>query len=264
MASHAHDDAASPARDKRIFANLAQRFANKEVRGPARVMAVIALALIPVATIAAPFGTAQLPLLERLAFWAMLLGLHLLIWLAWVAATFRKPGDWKWAVPVGVVVANGPLPLLIWAALRLFGRNLGANWPVIWLQTFAIAAVVFIALIFIFRSQLGEQVDGGKGPLWRAGIHDRQALAAIISNDHYCRLLKLDGEDRMVHGRYVDFLGETEGLDGLELRRGSWISGAAVKAIERRDRSIYVTLVNGEEVRASDGGRKRMRERGWI
>jgi len=252
---------------KRNFVNLALRFANRASRLPgAMPIAIGSVTAISFATLAGAFGTGSMAIGVRLLFWTLLIGMNGCLYLAWFAWRVRKPNDWWHASLVGMVLLTLPLPSEVMVANRLASGSWRPAAPQTWLYGLGVGLVVLmlmLALRFVWpRSP--RQPNFGKGALWRHGVRDPAELAAIVAEDHYCRLRFADGSSRLIHSRFSDLTAELAASDGLVLRRGLWAAADAITGIERVNRRVLVSLASGERVAASASGRAAMREAGWL
>ncbi|MEO7504837.1 MAG: hypothetical protein ABIT69_06615 [Sphingomicrobium sp.] len=251
----------------RLFANHADRFANRANRlpgfAPILIGSVVALFF---ATLTGAFGTGGMAVGPRLGFWALVIGVNSLLWLGWFAWQIRSHRDWWRACLVGIIVLTLPLPLEIMLAA---GLSTG-QWPTprleVWGHGLGVGAglLLLAAAIQALWPRPVVAPDFGKSALWRHGVRDPASLAAIVAEDHYCRLWRRDGSSLLVHGRFADLVGELHGADGLVIRRGVWAAANGVGGVERDGRRLLVRLAHGELIPASASGRAAMRDAGWV
>ena len=249
---------------KRVFANRARSFAN--LPPFAAPMIALSLAAVPVAVVSGAFGTGRFDLLPRTAFWLLLILSASALWLAIPYRWFdRRPG-WHVTVPLAILATAAAMPLLIeFYGRLLFGqRMLGSVLPIV-AQSIVIGGAIWGGVVLVRRLLIigSPETAPEKGLLFRARI-DPAALRRIEAQDHYVRLVDADGGERLIHGRYSDYVGEVAALDGLEVRRGTWIAAADVAEVERDGRRWQVISRDGSTVTASEAGARRMREAGWI
>ena len=252
---------------KHNFANLAPRFANRASRLPGAMPILIGSVIaIPFATLAGAFGTGSMAIAVRLLFWTLLIAINACLYLALFAWRVRGPNDWWRASLVGMVLLTSPLPLEIMIAHRLVSGSWHTVTPRTWVYGVGVGAVLLMLALAIRIAwpRSPPQPDFGKGALWRHGVRDPAELAAIVAEDHYCRLRFADGSSRLVHGRFSDLTAELAGSDGLVLRRGLWAAADAITTIERVGRRVLVSLASGERVAVSASGRVAMRDAGWL
>ncbi|HWT31874.1 MAG TPA: LytTR family transcriptional regulator DNA-binding domain-containing protein, partial [Propylenella sp.] len=89
-------------------------------------------------------------------------------------------------------------------------------------------------------------------------------VAAIASEDHYCRVFARDGASRLIYARFADLAEEVAGLDGAVVRRGQWVAADAVRSIRREKRRWVLVLATGGSVAIAASIVPELRRRGWI
>src|SRR6476620_3888414 len=95
---------------KLAFANRANAFANLVRAIPGlQIYFVAGAGAALIMTTAGAFGTLDLPLLTRLAFWFLLIGVNVALWISWFAWRVRKSADWWRAALLGMIVVNAPM-----------------------------------------------------------------------------------------------------------------------------------------------------------
>lgn len=249
--------------NKGDFANPALRFVNRVIpRRSERILLVVSLAAILFCGLSGPFGTFEMSLGKRLAFWGMLIGLNGLLWAFWFRWRMDGKRSWQRVAAEGAVLFSLPMPAEISLAGSLVGATAQVHWPAIWLYTFALAGVAGAVLLFAFDAAAKRREP--KGLLWREGFGNGDDLAMIRAEDHFCRLVDLKGREKLVYARFADLEEEVLPLDGLVVRRGCWVAADAVSGSERVDRKWVIALKNGERVAVPDGKVNILREAGWI
>lgn len=256
----------SPRYDKRDFAKRALGFAEHALPGFPMLWLVSAAAWV-LMIVTGGFGTMAMPLGQRAAFWALLIGWNLIKWQAWFAWRVRKPTDWWAAALTGVLVVNLPLPLDIWVTLRLLGIEASLTPVRTWGGAAAIGAIIF-AVIAALRWRLSPVLEPAappspEGPMARARVAPER-LAAIEAEDHYCRLRLTDGGSVLVHARFADALADVASLDGVQTHRGAWVAAAAVTGAAREGRRWLLVLGDGSRVPVSARHAAAVRARGWL
>lgn len=250
----------------RIFANRVLGFVNRARNLPGLpIYFAGGAAAILLMTTSGAFATLDLPLPKRLAFWSLLIGTNLLLWIGWFAWRVRSPRDWWPSVLLGTLVINLPLPVEIAFLGRLLGVPMTLDWARSWTNAGLISlALLIILFIAIRRHRAIERPQFPKGSLWRAGFRNLADVAWIVSEDHYCRIGRPDGNTSLLHARFTDLAKELETVDGAVLRRGHWAAASAVEAIERRNRKWHVILKNGPAIAVSAAAATDLRSRGWL
>jgi hypothetical protein len=264
---------AARSRDNARFANAARNFvdrANKRLPGLAW-LSITAIAAAILMIVVGGLGTWAMPIGERAAFWALLMGWNAVKWQAWFALTVRGHDDWWRASILGAVLLNLSLPIEIKSALALCGYDAAmASATTIWIEALGISGVLFVLLVLAGR-RLGAAKTAASAPaiqpdglLARAGIASPAALRAIVAEDHYCRVHMKDGASALVHHRFGDALDEVAGLDGLRVHRGSWVADAGVTSASREGRRWALQLADGGKVPVSARYVTAVRARGWL
>ena len=257
------------------FAKHARNFANRALALPGfPVLPIAGLAAGVVMVVVGAFGTGDMPLAARIAFWAMLLGWNVLKWQIWFAMLVRRPRDWPRAAAIGTIVLNLPLPIEISLSLRLFGVDYAADPSRTWSEALAISAAIFLVLIIagIGRrttpaatpAQTTPSAVALDGLLDRAGLTDPAALHAIEAEDHYCRLHLTGGRSLLVLHRFGDALAEVADYDGAQVHRGAWVAANGVAGARRDGRRWLLLLADGAEIPVSASFAATARDRGWL
>ena len=248
--------------------NLGKAFVNRAYALPGfPVLPASALVAIGLATVVGAFGTGQMPFPARLGFWTALIGLNALLWQAWFAATISGADDWNRSALIGGILLNLPLPFEIGALLRAFGVNAPIDPLGGWAKALAISALILAVAIVARRSIRGDvrptAIKPG-GLLARAGAPSPDAVLAIRSEDHYCRVSLSDGRAPLIHHRFRDALGEVAGCDGFRVHRSYWVANAGVVGATRNGRAWRLILADGSKVPVSARSIPEARSRGWL
>lgn len=88
-------------------------------------------------------------------------------------------------------------------------------------------------------------------------------LLYIGNEDHYVRAYAPAGE-AMVLARMRDVVAGLAGLDGARVHRSWWVARAAVTETIRRDRAVYLRLVDGREVPVARSMVAELKADGWL
>ena len=72
------------------------------------------------------------------------------------------------------------------------------------------------------------------------------------------------GDKPLLLYRFGDALADLEGLDGLQVHRGTWVAARAVRSAEREGRRWWLTLPGGTRLPVSDRHLPAVRARGWL
>jgi hypothetical protein len=90
-----------------------------------------------------------------------------------------------------------------------------------------------------------------------------QGLLYIGNEDHYVRAYSSAGE-AMVLARMRDVVAGLGGIDGARVHRSWWVARAAVAGVIRKDRAVYLRLVDGREVPVARSAMAELKADGWI
>jgi hypothetical protein len=256
-----------PTPGKPGFVKRAFAFVNRAPGFPILWIASAAAAALMIVT--GGFGTAALPLGQRIMFWLALMGWTALKWQGWFVATVRKPADWTRASLLGALVLSLPLPFEIFLAARAAGVDAAMPGPVpVWGRALAIGAVIYVTGILVvraigLRAPAKPAAPAADGILARAHVAP-DTLAAIEAEDHYCRVRRRDGSDALIHYRFGDALGEVGGIDGAQVHRGAWVASGAVTGAVREGRRWRLILAGGARISVSATYLPKIRALGWL
>ena len=211
------------------------------------------------------FGTGELSLGPRIAFWLLLMGWNALKWQLLFAWGVRKDRDWPRVALLGSIPLNLPLPLEIWLCGTVIGVEMRAMPHEVWLRAAAISAGIFTvcALVAWWLLHRMRPVRAETGLLARARIAAGD-LAAIEAEDHYCRVHRRDGSSELIHYRFGDALEEVAGIEGAQVHRGAWVAAEAVQGAGRDGRKWRLLLAGGGSVPVSATYAAEARARGWL
>lgn len=246
-----------------------------------RVWGLGTAAAILVAIAAGPFFTGMLPLPSRTLFWASLIALNALKWLAWyLLLPPRLPARWQWALPVaGAVLLNASLPFEVAFAYRAIGIDRAPEPLVVYLIALLISGLVS-AIIWAAASGADARTPakGAEAPGTHAearaearepprGLAARVPLGqlvAVTAEDHYIRLHLANGEAPLLLYRFADAVADLAGVDGLQVHRGAWVAAAAVEGARREGRRWWLEVGNGVSLPVSERHLPAVRARGWL
>lgn len=222
------------------------------------IMAAIGLALGALG----PYGTYDVPLAARLAYWIgfILLGyaifrpmLAIGVWLAAAVSIPRIAADI-------LVVAVGAFPLALLIGYALAGMRpaaLDQGFAVLYLQVWAIGVAIDMFMKRFFSGAEPAQAVPENPPEPVAAVRppffDRlppsfgDRLLCLGMEDHYVRAYG-DHGSLLILMRLGDAIAELGGLEGLQVHRSWWVSHEAVLRVERHGRTIRLALGNGMSV----------------
>lgn len=257
------------------FAKHARNFANRAMALPGfPVLPIAGLAGGILMVVVGAFGTGEMPLGTRIAFWTVLLGWNVLKWQLWFALLVHRTADWSRAAAIGTIILNLPLPIEISLALRLFGVDYAADPARTWSEALAISGAIFLVLLI---AGISRRMNPPPAPLVatpsavlpdglldRAGLTDPSALHAIEAEDHYCRLHLAGGRSLLVLHRFGDALAEVADYDGAQVHRGAWVAANGIAGARRDGRRWVLLLADGAEIPVSASFAATARDRGWL
>lgn len=270
-ARSARQSRAVAAAGKPRFANRVADFAKRAWRDPPPGFPLLWIGCLGAAglmVVTGGFGTGRLALGPRIGFWLLLMGWNALKWQFWFAWRIRRPTDWPRASLIGALVLNWSLPLEIALCGVAVGVPFAFNPLEIWDRALAISAVIFViaslvAWVLLNRPGAEPAPFPADGLLGRARVTP-EALAAVVAEDHYCRVHGRDGQSALIHYRFGDALAELAGLDGTQVHRGVWVAGGAVEGAERDGRRWRLRLAGGAAVPVSATYAPEARRRHWL
>ena len=248
------------------------------------IVAGIVLALI------GPFGSYELPLVQRLILWPLMIlcGYPIFSGLGavarWLAETVRIP----YAVTIAMGLIVGAMPMTMLVMLLWFRAPLGQalQSPMLgplYLQVLVIGVIIYAAMYLLFRPAADpapaavpvarptpqpisvEAERGAAGPAASTlplppGFGPVRALKG---EDHYVRVIG-EGREELVLMRMGDAIPRLGSADGLRVHRSWWVARAGISAVRRDGRSATITLVNGQEAPVARDMMPALRAAGWL
>ena len=220
-----------------------------------------------------PFGSGEVALTVRLAYWIGLMaaGTVLANLVARVAVRMdlfeRQP--WVWAVLVALVITP-PQTVVVWAATGLaFTGPLNVNHLAGFIPAVLLIDLAMLALTVLSQRTPPEtHADPARGGepafLERLPARLRGAdLHAVQAEDHYLRLHTSRGQD-IILMRLADAVRELEGLEGAQVHRSWWVAREAVVEAERGGGRASLRLKSGAVAPVSRTYARALREAGWY
>jgi LytTr DNA-binding domain len=227
-----------------------------------------------VLALAGAFGTGELSLVPRFAYWLALVLVG--AFLGRYGGRRLVPRPWWETRPilvVGLMTLLIGLPMTVVAAIgnnwiRHGQLGLRYSWDVL-PSTLATTAVL-VVLVFLVQSRAAvathEAPRGAPPPRFLTRLPAKLAgadLWAIEAEDHYLRLHTSRGDD-LILMRLADALVELEGIEGARTHRSWWVARDAVVAAERAEGRATLTLAGGIKAPVSRAYVKPLREAGWF
>ena len=222
---------------------------------------------------AGAFGTDEVPLSLRLAYWIglCLAGAVVGTGVSQLVGRDGRADERPWLfgalVSVGITL---PFTLVVWGVTDLMFTgsirltSLPRYLAPVWIITSAMTALNMMVqrrplethaaaageTSARFLERLPPKLRGGK-------------LLAVEAQDHYLRLHTSKGQD-LILMRLADAVAELEGIEGAQTHRSWWVAKAAVQDARRGDGRATLTLVSGVEAPVSRAYAKALREAGWY
>ena len=248
------------------------------------IVAGIILALI------GPFGSYELPLVQRLILWPLMVlcgypifgGLGAVA--RWLAEAVRIP--YAVTVALGLIVGSMPMTLLVMLLWRRASIDQALQSPLlgaIYLQVLVIGVIIHTAMYLLFRPAADPEPLASLAPSPTphpvATATDESTAAtttptlplppgfgpvrALKGEDHYVRVIG-DGREELILMRMRDAIDRLDTPDGLRVHRSWWVTPAAIAAVRRDGRSAVITLTGGQEVPVSRDMMPSLRAAGWL
>jgi len=248
------------------------------------IVAGIILALI------GPFGSYELPLVQRLILWPLMIlcGYPIFGGLGavahWLAEAVRIP--YAVTVALGLIVGSMPMTLLVMLLWRRASIDQALQSPLlgaIYLQVLVIGVIIHTAMYLLFRPAADHEAMTPPvlPPTLQptAGTPDSGTAASIAPNlplppgfgpvralkgeDHYVRVIGDDHEE-LVLMRLRDAIERLGHADGLRVHRSWWVAKDAVVSIRRAGRTAIISLTSGHEAVVARDMMPQLRAAGWL
>lgn len=238
-------------------------------------VSIWAIATVTV-SLAGPFGMfAFLPLLPALAYWAIVIGLSILI--ANTVKVFAHALLAHWPgrrvdllVPLLFALVFTPL-------LHPVGR-LFAGQEAVGLLSFRQSLVIVLVVAYavmllqwiVYTSRPPVEVPAQTRAMARPRLLDRVEAAPdaqvmrVTVEDHYVLLHLDDGTIHRLLMRFADAVAELAGVEGFLTHRSHWVADGAVIRVERAGGREMALLVDGVRVPVSRTHRDNLVRRGLL
>ncbi|MEI9964342.1 MAG: LytTR family DNA-binding domain-containing protein [Caulobacteraceae bacterium] len=229
--------------------------------------------------LAGAFGTGEIPLWRRLAYWVGLMAFGGL-WGAPLARFLwtrpRLEGRPWLQFAIMVVGMSVPYTAVVWLFTGLVaGRRatdvgtallqMAGLFPFVLMVAAAIGAINLLAAKRLVRTHAAAATDGPpvrfleRLPFKLKGAE----IYAVEAEDHYLRVHTSKGSD-LILMRLSDAVAELEGLEGAQTHRSWWVARSAVEDIRRADGRATLMLKGGTEAPVSRTHARRLRAAGWY
>lgn len=239
----------------------------------------IAMAVGLFLALSGAFGTIELTLWRRLAYWGVLMTAGTFLG-GTIARLFFPHGDppgpawrlWRNGLLASVAM-SAPFTAVVWLGSRIvLGADIPlSRLPMLFVPVFMVAVVMTALNTLVERQRtalaLAEAAPPPPKPvkfLERLPLRLRDAeLWAVEAEDHYLRLHTSKGQD-LILMRLADAVAELDGLEGAQVHRSWWVARAALTDVRRGDGRATLTLKDGAQVPVSRTYAKALREAGWY
>lgn len=247
---------------------------------------IVLAAAIAVLTVSGPFGTSHtLKLSDRLVYWAFI-ALTTFV-LGFCTTTFFGRMLFRWikydviAFMAGGVAAGPVVGMFVWVVNgQVFDEQFSTYQNFATFMAYATVIAVSVALMFsLFAPKATDTSDSATksagtgdepvapnlgqgeasrqdGPSVQVAFINRlpkhlgQDLISLEAQDHYVQATTTQG-NAMVLIRFGDAMAEMEGMAGLQVHRSWWVATRHVKALERKQSKLILTLSNDVRVPVS-------------
>jgi hypothetical protein len=239
-----------------------------------RRAAIIVLVSALVAS-ASPFGTSDMDIGPRFAYWLGGISVGWAQWMLIIGVLHRTTGANPW--PPGVA---GSVAAVLFAAVMAVEIYAVRTWLIDVPPgngTAPFLAILVAMLAYCWLGQLLVRLASGGPPappmesdrgtevrfLKRIPDHIAGNLLCLRTEDHYLRIHTSAGQD-LILCRMKDALLELAGADGMQVHRSYWVARGAVTNVERIGRKTTLILSNGLRVPVSESFLPAVRDAGWL
>jgi hypothetical protein len=248
---------------------------------------VVATIAAFVMTLLGAFGTGEVPLVQRLIYWLVIMESGALIGIGASAGVRAWGGVVERPVLEGTLISfliALPLTLVVLGVTLIFfgGQappltSLAATFVGVFAVTGVITAInysrsaaaeanVSQSISRVDDVELAEPLSSSihrPKLLDRLPPHLRDAeLHAIQAEDHYLRVYTSAGSDLILF-RMNDAMGEVDGIVGARTHRSWWVAHGAIRSIERRDGRAELALPGNVVVPVSRTYMRQLQDMGW-
>ncbi|MFA5582141.1 MAG: LytTR family DNA-binding domain-containing protein [Paracoccaceae bacterium] len=221
-------------------------------------------AITAVVTVAAPFGTADISLGLRAAYWggvALVTGVLGYALRSLLCELRPDDGLLARALSLSALMAVLVTPLILVVAQWTAPYRSG---PVT--SHFTIAISVFMitgGLEFVRSRSFAPRRAERPRLLARLPENLWGEVIRLSSNDHYVEVCTDRGCDSILI-RFSDALAELDGVDGLQVHRSHWVARHAIRQSAREGGRVFLELIDGSRVPVSRGYLAAVREAGIL
>ncbi len=234
-------------------------------------MIAIWLAAAGTATLASPFGTAEMAVPARAAYWLVAIGLAILLSDLIIRGAYetpllsRLPGLMKGMIGAlifsliyaGLLVAFGAV-FFAGGGFPGYGLMLGYVTPV---------SLAITGILHLLRDARPPPPD--REPSGPARILKRlkpslgAGIVRLSMQDHYVEVVT-DRGNQLILMRFADALEELEGIEGWRIHRSHWVAEAGLAALKRSGGKPIIVTTDGAELPVSRTYLPVLRDEGVI
>lgn len=230
------------------------------------------------------YGTGEMPVLFRTAYWVGLMGLGFgssAIIMPMVFDHWLKGHHPALQIAVTTILISLPIT----AGLLLLGGAVGAmaslsEWPLQFVYVCVVSAVLTTGAWALDqyaeqKAAVAAQQDATKpgaqptadspSPFAERLPHNLRAadIFAVSAEDHYLRVHTSAGQE-LILMRLADAIRELKGLDGLQTHRSWWVARQGLADIVKGDGKLALKLKSGADAPVSRTYLKAVRDAGWL
>ena len=242
---------------------------------------LLAIGIGIVMAIIAPLQTDQIPILQRMAYWLILMlsGATIGLGITELVERWGRLRRLPWLeVPlIGILIAL-PLTLIVMGAGAMFFGTT-ATGVFRFGYNFGLTALISVAI-----TALGHMIHSGKAdtaptietaPVNAAPVTNRfvarlplpfqqQPIIALQAEDHYLRVYVDGGQSTMILMRLSDAIAELPKDLGAQTHRSWWVAKDAIRAASKAEGRALLTLGDGLEAPVSRSYYKALNDAGWF
>jgi DNA-binding LytR/AlgR family response regulator len=266
--------------DTRVAASLSPKemsFGARHKRG-FMIAAIVGLLL----TFVGALETGELPILQRLAYWEILMLSGAMIGLG-VSESVEKWGRLRnrpsLEMPLVAVLIALPLTFMVVGTSSLFFRT---RPPTLEALGIMFAATFFISLVMTALSyfihwpgKLVAETSQARRVLQPEAITARFAdrlplplrsssIIALEAEDHYLRVHLTGGQSTLILMRLSDAIAELPADTGAQTHRSWWVAKDAVRGVTKADGRAALALTTSLEAPVSRSFYKVLNDAGWL
>ncbi len=241
-----------------IFTQIKQQFLSS-------VRLTIWLGSSLIVGLAGPFGTfTSLPLLPRLIYWTVLIGVSILFAVAlreMLQTAGLRPGSSRFMAAMSLTFAAIYSPFVLTMTLLFDGDNPtqpGLGW------LFLITLLVMVSVLGLRRMLGFDERRVEVRLLRRIPQKQGQAIARLAGEDHYVVIHFRDGSHERILMRLSDAIAETEPLRGVSVHRSHWVAETMIEGSERDRGREFLCLTDGTRIPVGKKFRPDLEKAGYL